>query len=787
MKRLCSLLLIGASTLAPAVAFAQGTPMGTAGGTSDVPQDQAPARAAPPPPQETGSAGPSSGDIVVTAQRRAERLQDVPITITNLGSETLRKSGAGSLTDIAKLVPSLRFDNRAGLVQPTIRGVGTPINLAGAGTNVGIYVDGFYNPAPLASDFQLLNVNSIEVLKGPQGTLFGRNTSGGAILVSTSQPSTTTSAIAQASYGSYNAMKLQGYFTTGLTDRIAFDIGALYSRGDGYVTNIAPKDAQFNNRPGDKVGRYENWSVRAAIKADVRDNLTFTLRYIHDERDDPTPILYQPYLLNGRPLSSSSYIADPANPTGPRIISPFAPLKPLEIAADEKLAIYGHTDQVQLAGNLDLGFATLSSYTMWRKDKAVQYYSLDYGITKTTALIYPDDNKTFTQEFILASKGPGHLKYTLGAFYYNNKETYPGVQVSFGGNPFFQSAASGVNSVSLAGFADLTYEIVDNLFLTGGVRYTHDEQKDAYFISSAPALVRTDVPTLKNNKVTPRAVIRYQLNPRSSVYASYSQGFKSAIINVGGGTLTDIYVRPEKIDAYEIGYKYASRALTFDVSGYYYNYRDQQITANYDSAAGVPQSFLRNAAASHIYGIDADLNYVFSPHFQINLGAGYNHARFSDFPNAPYFAEVCVEPTIAVAPSTTPTVVASCSASNAHSFVVQTRNATGNHMSRSPDFTATAQATYSTDLAGGKLDLSGTFYYTSKFYFDTVEEFSQNAYATLGLRAEWTDPSDRFTFGVAGSNVTNKRYLIIASANSAGIASAYGAPRTVEGYVRFKM
>lgn len=742
MNRLCLLLLAGSSTLVPAVAYAQAD-TNTA--------DRAPA--------DQSAEAQDDAAIVVTAQRRAERLQDVPITISTINADALRKSGAVSLTDISKVVPGIRFDNRAGLVQPTIRGVGTPINLAGAGTNVGIYVDGFYNPAPLASDFQLLNVDSIQVLKGPQGTLFGRNTSGGAILVSTQQPSTTTKAVAQASYGSYNALKLQAYFTTGLSDKVAVDVGALYSRGDGYVTNIAPKDAQFDNTPGDKVGQYENWSVRAAIKADLTENLSFTLRYVHDERDDPTPIMFQPYLLNGRPLSSSSYN------TATGALVPTAPLKPRTIAADEKLAIYGNTDQLQLAGTLELGFGTISSYTMYRKDKAVQYYSLDYGIRKTTALIYPDNNRTFSQELILASKPGGPLQYTVGAFYFDNTETYPGVKVSFGGNPFFQSAASGVNSVSIAAFGDVTYQIADGLFLTAGLRYTHDQQKDAYFVTSAlavPPLNRVDVPTLNNSKFTPRAVVRYEVDNQSSVYASYSQGFKSAILNVGGGSLNGIRIKPETIDAFEVGFKHATRALTFNVSGYYYNYKDQQVTANQD-VNGVPQSVLRNAAASHIYGIDADVRYQFTEDFQVNLGAGWNHARFSNFPNAPIYIE---QPN--------------------HSFLVGTKNVDGGRMSRSPDFTATAAATYSIDLAGGKLDLSGNYYYTSKFYFDTVQQFAQKAYGTLGLRAEWTDPSEHYTVGVAGSNITDTSYLIVASPNSAGIASAYGAPATVEGYVRVK-
>jgi iron complex outermembrane receptor protein len=484
---------------------------------------------------------------------------------------------------------------------------------------------------------------------------------------------------------------------------------------------------------------------------DFTDSLSFTFRYIHDDRNDPTPLLFQPYMLNGRPLAASAYRAGAVVPT-----------KPNQISADEEISLHGHTDNYQLAGRLDLDFATLSSYTMYRRDKAIQHYSLDYGNAKITALIYPDSNRTVSQEFILASKAGGKLQYTVGAFYYDNNEIYPSVQVSAGGAPFFQSAASGVNSVSIAGFADATYEAMDNLFLTAGVRYTHDQQKDAFFVSSQPAgAKRTDVPTLNNSKVTPRAVVRYELGSDSSVYASYAQGFKSAILNVGGGTLTGIAIRPEKIDAFEVGYKYAAHALTFNVSGYYYNYKDQQVTANHD-VNGVPQSVLTNAAVSHIYGIDGDLGYQITDRFRFNLGASWNHARFSSFPNAPFYKESAAVP---------------------GTFSVITVDASGNHMSRSPDFSGTAAATYTLDVANGLLDLSANIAYSSKFYFDTVQQFSQKGYATVGLRAQWTDPSSRFTIGVAGNNVTNNHYLIVASPNSAGIASSYGAPATAEGFI----
>lgn len=716
------------------------------------------------------AADTDSSEIVVTAQRRSEKLQDVPITIAVVNAEALRKTGANSLSDITRVVAGMRFDTRGGLMQPTIRGVGTPINLAGAGTNVGIYLDGFYSPAPLASDAQLLNVDSIQVLKGPQGTLFGRNTSGGAILINTRQPNGDTHADVRVSYGSYNAQRAQGYVTAPLTDKIAFDLGILYSRGDGYYTNIAPRDVQFNNKPGDKVGEHRNWSIRTSIKFDLTEDFSVTLRYSHDSRNDPTPITYQPYLLNGRPLARSGGIL---------------PTKPYQVSADEVLSIHGKTDNFQMAIKADLDWATLSSYTMYRKDTAVQNYSLDYSNLKVTALIYPDDNRTISQEFILNSRAGGKLNYTVGLFYYNNKETYPSVQVSAGGAPHFQSAASGATSESIAGFADVTYEVVDSLFLTGGVRYTNDKQKDVYYVNSAriapPAvpLAVIPIPTIKNNKVTTRAVIRYELNPASSVYGSFSQGYKSAIMNVGAGpiavlpgrTLKDTYyIKPETITAFELGYKYNSHGLTFNVSGYHYKYKNQQITSA-RFVNGVPQSVVTNAASSKIYGIDADFSYRVSDRFNINLAGAWNHARYGAFPNAPDLVENGIEGRAGVTGT----------------FSTVFRSAKGNHMIRSPDYSGTAQATYTFDLGGGKLDVTGNLQYTSRIYFDNFGRFTQPSYTLVGLRAEWTDPTERWSVGVAANNLTDKQYLTVVAPNSGGIAAVYGSPQTFEGFIRLKI
>ena len=248
-----SIFIIGLAVVAPAAVHAQ-SPQATA-------------------PEPGGNPG-SLEEVVVTAQRRQENAVDVPISITALSQAQLETANVQSLGDIQKLTPALRFDYQTGFAQPTIRGIGTGITTSGGGSNVGIYVDGFYSPNPLASDFQLLEVTSIDVLKGPQGTLFGHNTTGGAIVVTTADPTVDPHAEAKVSYGRFASQKYQAYATGGY-GIVSADVEGVYSKGSNFMTNIVDDDSH--------VGAYENWTVRTGLKFQFTDGLSLLLRYTHSD------------------------------------------------------------------------------------------------------------------------------------------------------------------------------------------------------------------------------------------------------------------------------------------------------------------------------------------------------------------------------------------------------------------------------------------------------------------------------------------------------------------------
>lgn len=692
-------------------------------------------------PQGGDQATPS--DIVVTAQRRAERLQDVPITIANVSADTMRQASVTQLQDIAKVTSGVRFDSRYSYFTPTIRGISTSNYLPGNPSNVALYLDGFNSPALASSNFQLMNVESIQVLKGPQGTLFGRNTTAGAVLINTAKPSHDTQVVAEAGYGSYNAQRFQAYATTSLSDTIAVDIAGLYSKGDGWVRNIFTGD--------DKVGRYRNFNLRVGIFYEPSDIFSLLFRYEHAHRNDPTNSLMNAYVLNGKPACVAC--AQPGAVVATRRG---------EISEDEPLGFTADSDAYQLTATLDAGFATITSYSQIRTDDSEQFYTLDLTSVGVGSLQTVETNRVFTQEVILNSKPGGPLQWTTGAYYSNWNSQWP-----YGGRapagvvrptpPYPQFLESGIKSQSLAVFGDATYEVMDRLFLTAGLRYTRDSLKDAYsnFFAVGPKYP----PTLTTKRFTPRGVIRYEISPRSSAYASVSKGYKSAIYNISSTATPDTPILPESIWAYEIGYKYADRDLQFNLSGYYYDYTNQQL-AQSRLINNVPQSAITNAASSTLYGIDADVRYQFTDRFAANVGASWSHARYKAFPGAPAFNEATFGNTII--------------------------DASGFHMSRAPDFTLNGGASWTADLGGGKLLLSGNGYYSSKFYFTVSQQVPQKAYATLDLRAEWTDPSDRYTLALAGKNVTDTHYLNQASQNALGIGAVWGAPAMVEGSIRVK-
>lgn len=730
-----------------------------------------------------------NAEIVVTAQRRAELSRDVPITITALNKDQLSVANVSQLSDSAKLTPGLRFDSQGPAVQPTIRGVGTAITTSGGGPNVGIYVDGFFQANTYLADFDLLNVEGIQVLKGPQGTLFGRNTTGGAIIVSTTEPSTETSGQAVVRYGRFNALKAQGYYTFGISDRVAMDIQGSYRRGDGYFTDVTDGN--------DEVGKYENWSVRVGLKAELTDDVSLLLRWNHAETNDPTTQLVNAFVdksgdggFYNKVSAAGQAIYGRSSSKGLPLVYAYAPdstyvTKPGDVLLNPRQSFKTNSDSLQATVKADLGGVELTSYTQYRKDLSPYYGDLDATAMPLFNIYVGVNDETWSQEFVVNSKAGSPLQWTAGVNYFQIRDTWD-IGASFGGSPFSAFGGSSTTTKSYAAFLDATYEVNDRFFVTLGGRYGHDEVQDGYFVTNftttgyagpgggfvpftgAPG-TKIPVETLKNNNFSPRIVLRYKPSDLSSIYASFTRGYKAGILNVGG--YSQQAVKPEKINAYEVGYKYETRAFQANLAGYYYNYKNLQVSSYQDGAAQI-----RNAASSEIYGAEVQLRYKVSSAFNVYGGASWTHARYKSFENAPYYS-YC-DPAVADASNPMWCAPAAVGGMGAGGLVQASTDASGFKMQRAPEFTGNIGASYATELGGGRLTLSGNIYYTSSFYFDPAQQFKQNGYELLSLRAQWTDASDRYTVALYGDNVTNQRYQSQVLFNTLGTGTVWNSPVT---------
>jgi iron complex outermembrane recepter protein len=534
--------------------------------------------------QDDSSSAASEGEIVVTAQRREEVSRDVPITVTTLDQAKLDIANVKTLGDTVKLTPGLRFDSQGGAVQPTIRGVGTAVTTSGGGPNVGIYVDGFFQSNPYVADFQLMRVKNIQVLKGPQGTLFGRNTTGGAILVTTADPSTETGGEFRVSYGKRNELGLQGYATFGLAPNVAVDLEANYSSGDGHFTNVQNGDK--------KIGKRDAWSVRGGLKVDLSENASLLLRYTHSELSNPSSLLLNAFVdtqgeagFFSQVSSAGKAIYGKANSVGQPLVYFYAPpstyaTAPGAVNLNAPLTLKNKSDVVQATLSADLGFADLTSYTQYRKDNTPNYADLDATALPLFNIFIGVNDASWGQEFLLNSKPGSPLQWTAGINYFQVRDTWD-VDASFGNAPFFDFGGSSTTTKSYAAFLDMTYALSDKLFVTAGGRYSHDLVADSYFTTNPFTSSYTGptglpiaftglpgtqipVPTLKNSSFTPRFVLRYKPGEDSSIYASYTKGYKAGILNVGG--LSQLPVKPENINAFEVGYKYDDRVFSVDLS-----------------------------------------------------------------------------------------------------------------------------------------------------------------------------------------------------------------------------
>ncbi|KUO50668.1 MAG: hypothetical protein APF78_03655 [Sphingomonadales bacterium BRH_c3] len=678
----------------------------------------------------------ASGEIIVTAQRRDQDLIDIPISVSVLDDRAIKAAGLTTFRDLPAIAVGTNIAAVGGYVQPTIRGITTTVIGIGQENNVATYVDGFYQPNPLALNRSLQNIDGIQILKGPQGTLFGRNATGGAILITTANPSFDRSGSIGISYGRYNEIIGDLYYTQGIDDRVALNISGSLKRNDGYIKDIGG----FDTAP------VRNLHLSSKLLYEPTANLSFILNGRFDKVSNGT----------GFAVTGTDHLLAKALFPGTQIVEDEFNKTSLTGEQVSKSEVRG----VTLTGEWKLSpDVNLTSYSRYDKTKDLINFDQDYSPIQFVDLLLIQRQRNISQEFNL-ELSLGDLEGILGASYFDSRSLRPlfSAQVSPDPNVPRVNQSSLIKNQALGVYADVTYKLDGAWSLTAGLRYSWEE-KDYHF-ESPPSTTIIDSEVASWSSFTPRLAITYSIDEKTNLYATWSRGFKSGTFNSAVPSRTPI--DPEKVDAYEVGLKGRESRISYSAAAFYYDYTDLQVSVTV-TENGVALTRISNAASVEIYGAESEL--VFSPVDRLNLrlGLAYTHARYAEFAGAPVFL-----------PNP---------ATGFNQAAVQ--DWSGRRALRAPDWTGNLLVDYVIPTSVGSLNLSGNLNFFSRYapttaLFDPLTgkgSFEQPANARLNLNADWMLYAN-FTVGLFVRNVTNAKVLLRTEASGFGDFEVYEEPRT---------
>ncbi|MCJ2182881.1 TonB-dependent receptor [Novosphingobium sp. 1949] len=676
--------------------------------------------------------------IVVTAQRREQNLQDVPITISALSKSALERSGVDAIADLGTVVPGLVFSNVVGYAQPYIRGVGTNATGPGFENPVATYVDGVYYAAQAGGLMTLDNIASIEVDKGPQGTLFGRNATGGAIQIRTLDPEYALSGKAALGYGNYDTLTAQYYITGGVTSNLAANLAVGYShQGDGYATNLAN---------GKDVDRTENLAVRGKMRWQPGAG-TDVLVVADYEKTNAIPTLA------------------PAPGTIPEFDPPVAS-NPRNVYGDPQP--YLHTSQWGLAATVtqDLGAITLKSISAFRK---TAYDSLfDSTLTAepgtTFYLTGKEPHRQFSEELQFASTRGSPLDWVVGAYYFWERAGYMEPTTIAGDSFALYGLPSGIvqspdrRTLSGALFGQGTYETGSGLSLTAGLRYSIERRK-MHFVETLPDYGIDDVDvraskTFRN--LSWRLAVSQRLSPSILAFASYNRGYKSGTFNNADPSLYPLLIKPERLDAFEIGEKgvFFDEAVRVNLSGFLYKYTNMQTTTYPDGSL-----VIINGGKATLFGLDADMEWAVTGDVHLTSGLEALHSRYDSFPDAPISVPVGLP-------------------DGGTTYTTQADGAKGNQLAKAPELTAYAALTYAHAFEAFKVEANATYSYNDGWYAEADNPLRQGAYSLINASFKLAQIDDALSVKFWGRNLLNKNYAATLASQTNGDYIQYAAPRT---------
>jgi iron complex outermembrane recepter protein len=633
-------------------------------------------------------------DIIVTARQREENVESIPVAIAVIDRDLLDRSYTVNTQQLSLIIPSLNYSS----ANPrntafTIRGLGSSVVAVsqandGLEPGVGFYVDQVYHARPATAAFDFTDIDRIEVLRGPQGTLFGKNTTAGAISISTKVPSFTPEATEELSIGSYNFVQAKASASGPLFgDTVAFRISGLSTRRDGVIRNV---------RSGIDHNDIGNQAVRGQLL--IKPSDAFQLRLSADFFNFQANCCTQVYLRVGASLRPATrqfpYLA--ANPPG----GPYAPasLNPYDRVTDidAPLAVDTNEGGVSAIADSTLGSVTLTLVSAWRFWNWDAANDRDYtGLPIQLIQHIPSRQDQYSQELRIASNGDQAISYVAGLYYFDQKIV--GRPISIYGpaaaywligpttgaantpvpvnllDGYGTDGSTRFKVDSYAAFGEVNWHVTPRLTLTGGLRYTYERKSGDYnsfvyggLTTTSSALTNAKLSVLRpqtysartsESNLSGRANITWQATDNLYAYASYARGFKSGGINMSGLPLDNLnqpvlataVIRPELNTTYEAGLKAKlfDHRLIVNLAGYATQVRDFQATIVDSSQTVALRGYLSNIPKVMVKGFELDATAQIARGLQLRASTAFADGKYTDYPAGPCPLEVQTSATLA--------------------------------------------------------------------------------------------------------------------------------------------
>lgn len=681
-----------------------------------------------------------AGEIVVTATKQSSSLARTPAAITAISSEEIAPGGIQNIGDLQTVVPNVSIGDQFGVNRTFVRGIGlTSIDL-GADGAVAFLQDGAMIARPSAQLSGFYDLDQIEVLRGPQGTIYGRGATGGAINLVVKKPTLNTEGYARLTLGNYQTRILEGAIGGPLAGRqLMVRVAGKYEKRDGYGKNLFT---------GKDIDDRDSYAIRGVLVSHLTDDFRATVIADHSKEDDANyafhyfgpsivPDAALPHKLIGGQSIFDYYAARGKKPNLRNIYSDEEPIN-----KRKGTGVTGILD-------LDVGEMSFKSTTAWRKFRRFNRDDLDvsdvwmYGRND-----YTEDSKSFSQEFTGTYSAD---KFSLlGGLMYFRERLFGEVRVPtinlgvlFGlpadtFNDGFYLQQGVVKTTAYGAFVQGTLEVTSKLKVTTGVRYNRERKEGSGFFRFDAIGVNVPTDRAKTwGAITPKLLVEYEPDAQTIIYGTVTRGFKSGVINVGS---LNAVIDPEYVWNYEAGFKRRLFDRRILVSGavFYYDYSNLQV--GFVNAQSIVETI--NAASARNYGAELEVSGRINDQLSFNAYGAYLNAKFKDFCNG-YYGAAVPRPGISYDP---------CPSDPG---IVDLR---GKRLPNAPSFSFGGGLNYTIPMGASKLVADADISYRTKVYHTEFNNYDaeQKGYALLNAGLTYQSPDERFSVGVWVKNVTDK-------------------------------